>query len=62
MWIHPNISSDQVMHPIKHEKNEENEKEFYRSFKLTLKEIFPTIYFGKCTSFSEMTKHIQDLQ
>lgn len=58
LWIHPNLLTENCIHPIKKSSNYLSEKEFYRSLKMALKEMFPTISLGEANTYSSIMDSI----
>ena len=61
IWIHPDLSKEEAIHPINSKYFLSGEKKFYLSLKKVLSELFPTISLGNGFTYSSLLKNIQNL-
>lgn len=62
IWIHPDKRVFKPLHPISKETQFESELEFVANMKKILKDMFPTINFGKGKTLANLMYHITNLK
>ena len=62
LWIHPSLSTNKCIHPIKNLTMAQQEFKFYTCLKALLKRLFPTIEIGKGESYYSLISHVRKLK
>ena len=62
VWVHPDRQVENPLHPINRATECECEFEFISTLKNILKQLLPTINFGKGKTFIYIERHLRELK